>query len=249
MVHDHIKDYECDKCEYKCSSNGNLQKHTKAVHDKIKDYECDKCEFKCSTNGVLQKHTKAVHDKIKDYECDQCEFKCSQNDNLQRHINTVHLNIRNYQCEGCNYKCSENGNLQQHIQICKGKDNSDMSGLELRAKESLEQLGFFKDEDYIFNCTYSKLTDFCGRGLKPDFRFFKHKIIIETDGIQHYKHQSFGGISTEDAEEQFIKTQESDQIKNDFCRIYGYKMIRIKYTEIMNMLEILHSELDDIIEY
>ena len=123
-----------------------------------------------------------------------------------------------------------------------------MSGLEFKTKEALEILGFNQQEDYIFNHTYSKLTDYCGRLLRPDFRFIKHKIIIEVDGSQHYRVKEFGS-SKEEAEDNFKIIQENDKIKNDFCRIYGYKMIRIKYTEIMNLLEILHSDLDEIIEY
>jgi len=249
QVHDKIKDYECEKCEYTCSQNGDLQTHIKAVHDKIKDFECDLCDFKCSQNSNLQQHIKAVHDKIKNFECDLCEYKCSQNGTLQTHIKQVHDKIKNFECDLCEYKCSENGDLQKHILICKGSDHSNMSGLEFKAKEALETLGFIRDEDYIFNQSYSKLTDYCGKCLRPDFRFIRHKIIIEADGGQHYKPTTFGGISKERSEEQFIKTQENDQIKNDFCRIYGYKMIRIKYDQIMNMLEILHSELDEIITY
>jgi hypothetical protein len=182
------------------------------------------------------------------FKCDKCEYKCSFNCYLQQHIKQVHDKIKNFECDLCEYKCSTNSDLQRHIKICKGKDSSNMSGLEFKTKEALETLGFIRDEDYIFNQSYSKLTDYCGKCLRPDFRFIRHKIIIECDGSQHYKVKEFGS-SKEKAEEQFIKTQENDQIKNDFCRIYGYKMIRIKYDQIMNMLEILHSELDDIITY
>jgi hypothetical protein len=248
LVHDQIKDYECNQCDYKCSENGNLQKHIKSVHDKIKDYECELCEYKCSENGTLQKHIKSVHDKIKDYECELCEYKCSENGTLLQHIKSVHNQIKDYECELCDYKCSRNGTLQIHIQTCKGEDKSNMSGLEFKAKEALEILGFNQQEDYIFNQSYSKLTDYCGKRLRPDFRFIKHKIIIEVDGGQHYKPMMFGN-SQEEAEDNFKIIQDNDKIKNDFCRIYGYKMIRIKYTEIMNLLEILHSDLDEIIEY
>lgn len=211
--------FSCSECESKFASNCSLQTHIKRIHDKIKDHQCCKCKYKCSTKGDLEKHIKQVHDQIKDYECILCE-----------------------------YKCSTNVSLQSHIKICKGEDNSTMSGLEFKAKEALEILGFNQQEDYIFNQSYSKLTDYCGKKLRPDFRFIKHKIIIEVDGEQHYRVKEFGG-SKEEAKENFKSAQENDKIKNDFCRIYGYKMIRIKYTEIMNLLEILHSELDDIIEY
>ena len=75
----------CDK-EYKLK--GNLKQHIKAVHDKIKDFECDKCEFKCSANSHLKTHIKMVHDKIKDIECDKCDYKCSSNSDLKKHIKT-----------------------------------------------------------------------------------------------------------------------------------------------------------------
>ena len=250
-VHDKIKDFECDfeDCKHTCSSNGNLQKHIKQVHDKIKDFECEKCEFKCSRNDHLQKHIKAVHDKIKEFECELCEFKCSQSGDLQRHIKAVHDKIKDFECEKCEYKCSQKGDLQKHILICKGSDHSNKSGLELRTTEALEQLGFIEDIDYIFNSSYSKLTDYCGKHLRPDFRFLDHKIMIEADGEQHFKPATFCGISKERAEENFKLTKEYDQIKNNFCKKYGYKMIRIKHNEIKDVLEILQFELDKIIEY
>jgi hypothetical protein len=248
-VHDQIKNFECEKCEYKCSQNVDLQQHIKSVHDKIKDFECELCEYKCSKNGDLQKHIKQVHNKIKDYECELCEYKCSENGTLQQHIKQIHSKIKDFECTECEYKCSKNGDLQQHILICKGSDHSNKSGLELRTTEALEQLGFIEDIDYIFNSSYSKLTDFCGKKLRPDFRFLDHKIIIEADGKQHFKPQTFGGISSERSEELFKLTQEYDKIKDNFCEKFGYRMIRIKHNEIKDILSILHSELDDIITY
>jgi hypothetical protein len=249
QVHDQIKDFKCEICDFKCSENCTLQRHIKAVHDQIKDFECEKCDFKCSTNEILQNHIKRVHDQIKDFECEKCEYKCSSNGDLQGHIKAVHDQIKDFECELCDYKCSKNSTLQRHILTCKGKDTSNMSGLELRAKESLEQLGFIEDVDYIFNSSYSKLTDYCGRPLRPDFRFFDHKIFIEADGVQHFKPSNFSNISSERAEENFKKTQERDQIKNNFCEKFGYKMIRISHKDIKDVLSILQFELEDIICY
>ena len=248
-VHNKIKDFECELCDYKCSTNGDLQEHIKAVHNKIKDFECKLCDYKCSKNDTLQKHIKAVHNKIKDFECELCEYKCSQNNNLKQHIKQVHDKIKDFQCDLCEYKCSLNSALQTHILTCKGENHSNISGLELRTKEALEHLGFIEDVDYIFNSSYSKLTDYCGRHLRPDFRFFDHKIIIEADGEQHFKPRNFGNISQERAEENLKQTQECDQIKNNFCEKFRYKMIRISYKDIKDVLSILHSELDEVINY
>ena len=65
-MHDKIKDFKCDKCEYVCSSKGNLQKHVNIVHAKLKDFKCVKCDYVCSSNDTLKMHIKTVHAKIKD---------------------------------------------------------------------------------------------------------------------------------------------------------------------------------------
>jgi len=247
QVHDKIKNFKCYKCDYTFSANTDLKRHIKQVHDKIKDVQCNLCKYTCSKNSDLQRHIKQVHDKIKDIKCDRCEFKCSTNGHLKQHIKQVHDKIKDFNCDRCDYTCSSNSSLQNHILICKGEDHSNMSGLELRTKESLSTLGFVENEDYIFNSSYSKLTDFCGRPLRPDFRFIHHKIMIECDGIQHNVPSSFGGYK-EEAEDNLKKIQESDNIKNEFCEKYCYKMIRINYNEIKNVLEILHYKLLDIID-
>ena len=108
---------------------------------------------------------------------------------------------------------------------------------------------FLEDIDYIFNSSYSKLTDYCGKRLRPDIRFFDHKIIIEADGRQHFEAVTFGNISQERAEEIFKLTQENDKIKNNFCEKFGYKMIRISHKDIKDILSILQVELEEEINY
>jgi uncharacterized Zn-finger protein len=240
QVHDKIKDVQCSLCEYKFSTKGNLKTHIKQVHDKIKDFECTLCEYKCSEKNTLKKHIKQVHDKIKNFECTLCKFKCSLNSNLKRHIKIVHDKIKDFECTLCEYKCSQKSTLKRHIEICTGDLN--ISSLEFNVKNSLINLGFIENDDYIFNSSYFKLTDFCGRPLRPDFRFLYFKCIIEADGKQHSKPINFGGISNEEAEINFKYTQKCDTIKNKFCEKFGYKMIRIKHDE-KNILGFLHSEL------
>jgi len=119
----------------------------------------------------------------------------------------------------------------------------------MRCKEALTDLGFIEDVDYIYNHTFSELTDYCGQHLRPDFRFINHKIMIECDGSQHYKVKEFGASSKEEAEKNFEKTKSNDKVKDEFCDQFGYKMIRMPYWDIMNMLEILSVELYDIVEW
>jgi len=63
------------------------------------------------------------------------------------------------------------------------------------------------------------------RALPFDFYLPEHKICIEYDGIQHFKIIDFFG------EESFKQTQKHDEIKNEFCKKNGIKLIRIKYDE------------------
>lgn len=115
QVHDKIKDHKCGRCDYKCSTKGDLNQHIKQVHDKIKDHKCNQCDFKCSAKGQLKEHIKQVHNKIKDFECTQCHYKCSFNKTLNQHIKMVHNKIKDILCSQCDYTCSTNSHLKQHI--------------------------------------------------------------------------------------------------------------------------------------
>jgi len=254
QVHTKIKDCICniEDCNFKCSSNSSLQTHIKQVHTRIKDFECfyEDCDYKCSSNGALQIHIKAVHNHIKDCICvvEECDFKCSSNSHLQQHIKQVHTRIKDFICniEGCNYKCSSKGDLQKHIQICTGSRN--ISSGEMKVINCLEELGLYEGIDYIHNSTFPELTLYSSKFLRFDFRLINHKIIIEFDGRQHFKPINFGGISKEQALKNFEDQQVSDRIKDEFCKKFEYKMIRISYKQFPEILSILHKELLDILQ-
>lgn len=85
------------------------------------------------------------------------------------------------------------------------------------------------------------------RNIKPlpfDFVIFNNwkleKIVafIEFDGEQHDKPSDFFG-----GEEEFIKRQKNDQIKNDFARKNEIPLIRIKYKDLNNINSVLQTEL------
>ena len=114
QVHDKIKVFECDKCAYKCVQKDTLKRHIKNTHNKIKDVACNLCDYKCSQNYNLKIHNKAVHNKIKDIECKLCNYTCSSKGDLKRHNRCVHDKIKDIECKLCDYKCSSNGNLKKH---------------------------------------------------------------------------------------------------------------------------------------
>ena len=73
-----------------------------------------------------------------------------------------------------------------------------------------------------------------------DFYIPSKNVLIEFDGEQHFKvtrNETFGG------KEVLKKIKENDRIKNNYCKQNNIKLIRIKYTEINKISEILDKML------
>ena len=77
-------------------------------------------------------------------------------------------------------------------------------------------------------------------GYQARFDFYvNNEYIIEYDGRQHF----IQGDGIYDNSEKFIKTQEHDRIKNEYCDKNNIPIIRIPYTELDNItLEMLQPE-------
>ena len=66
--------------------------------------------------------------------------------------------------------------------------------------------------------------------LKFDFYLPDYNCCIEYDGKQHFEPiDYFGGKNG------FIKTQERDDIKNQYCKNNDIKLIRIPYTDLKKL--------------
>lgn len=77
-----------------------------------------------------------------------------------------------------------------------------------------------------------------GHLARFDF-YVNDEYIIEYDGRQHF----IQGNGVYDNEEKFMKTQEHDRIKNEYCAQHNIPIIRIPYTELDNItLEMLQPE-------
>ena len=67
----------------------------------------------------------------------------------------------------------------------------------------------------------------------PQYRFdfyINNSYLVEYDGIQHFSYNGYGW----NTEENFKKTRQGDQIKNNFCFINQIPLIRIPYTQKEN---------------
>jgi very-short-patch-repair endonuclease len=74
--------------------------------------------------------------------------------------------------------------------------------------------------------------------LRFDFWIEKHNLLIEYDGVQHYKPRKFFG-----GESGFRTTQINDKIKTEYALNNGYNILRIPYTERMNLSGILENNI------
>ena len=108
------KSFECDQCDYKCTTPGDLNIH-KLIHSKEKTFKCDQCQHEFTTAGNLKIH-KRIHTGEKPFECDQCEMKFTQSHHLKVH-KRIHLNEKPYKCDQCEKMFSDPSNLRNHKRI------------------------------------------------------------------------------------------------------------------------------------
>lgn len=106
------------------------------------------------------------------------------------------------------------------------------SSLEREVREVLEQMGEEFFQQHIFDECRNEMV------LPFDFYIQKKNIAIEVDGIHHFEPIDYYG-----GEEQFKKQKIRDEIKNNFCKDNGIKLIRIPYWEVKNASIILQKEL------
>ncbi|MDM0587719.1 hypothetical protein QTH25_13160 [Clostridium perfringens] len=90
----------------------------------------------------------------------------------------------------------------------------------------------FKREYRFEDCKYKQLLPF-------DFYISNYNLCIEFDGRQHFESFEFYG-----GEQEFKLTQIRDEIKNNYCKDNGVKLIRIPYWELDNIERILDEEFD-----
>ena len=103
-------------------SKKSLAHHIKTVHDKIKDFVCEHCQYACSEITTLKNHIKAVHDKIKDNICHTCgkgfalmaafKLHLKKHDTLKvKHKNETVIS----KCQLCNRDFNHLGHLERHM--------------------------------------------------------------------------------------------------------------------------------------
>jgi len=120
--------------------------------------------------------------------------------------------------------------------------NSHLSGTgcpRCKTSKGEEKINKWLDENKI-KYTYQKKFPKC-RNKNPlsfDFYLPDNNLLIEYDGVQHFKPvKHFGGING------FIKRQKHDKIKNEFAKDNNIELLRIPYNEFNNIEYILNNQI------
>lgn len=101
-----------------------------------------------------------------------------------------------------------------------------MSKGEIYIADWLNEQGIDFFKEYVFpDCKYKNV-------LRFDFYIPSYNTAIEFDGEGHYMPICFGGISLEQAEDNFELYRLRDEIKNNYCQEHNINLIRIGYDSL-----------------
>lgn len=110
-----------------------------------------------------------------------------------------------------------------------------MSKGENKIQEKLNELNIIYKKEFSFKELWNKNHTSI---LEFDFALFKNNklvCLIEYDGIQHFIPTFPLNGSLIEKQEAFIKIQENDKIKNDFCKNNNILLFRISYKNDINL--------------
>lgn len=142
-----------------------------------------------------------------------------------------HSNYMGVRCNFCDYEWemtftnAKKGNSCPKCKISKGE--REVSRLLKKYEIPYEMQKTFED------CLYK-------RKLKFDFFIESKKIIIEYNGVQHYKLVHFS-LSEEKNIKEFKETKIRDKIKKSFCKKNGIKLITISYKNFKEIESIIQT--------
>lgn len=94
------------------------------------------------------------------------------------------------------------------------------------------------------NIKFIKEYKLGGTNYRYDYYLTDLNILLEYDGIQHFKPIPFFG-----GEESFIYTKESDAFKNTLAETHNIPLIRISYWYISNLQDVLNNKLRMYVKY
>ncbi|KAK6628453.1 hypothetical protein RUM43_002268 [Polyplax serrata] len=110
--------FECQICNKKMLSKGELNAHHQKVHDNV-EVTCGTCNKKFKNKIRLNSHL-IVHREERPYVCDQCGQSFKWSNVLKVHMQW-HRQEKNFLCSECGKKFTAKKNLLEHLNIHTGK--------------------------------------------------------------------------------------------------------------------------------
>jgi len=251
----HIRGRGCAQCSQKfqyhnqdsmikkfISIHGNRYDYSKSIYKGVKN----KIIITCREHGDFYQR---VDGHFQGNGCKTCADALASSrfyfshDALIESFNKVHLNRYDYSLidyKNCRTKitiiCDKHGTFQQkpkdHL-AGKGCPSCKSSKGEAKIRNFLDLHGIFYQEQYPL-CP----NPFTGFSLRSDFYVPSFNMIIEFDGIQHFQPiLHWGGLDG------FLKNQQRDNIKNQFCLSNNINLLRISYLDLKKIDIILSKNL------
>ena len=121
-VHENIRLFQCDLCDYKYPTHKSLKDHKESVHEG-KKLLCKICENFYAID-YLPHHIALVHDKTKkkQFLCHQCSSSFFNKSAMENHIRIVHNGLRPFPCPICEKKFPTRSQVSGHIKSVHNKE-------------------------------------------------------------------------------------------------------------------------------
>ena len=264
-AYSHLAGHGCFKCSVEKNASSTRKttecfiEEAKKTHGLVYDYSKTIYESRhkkiiiiCKIHGDF---TQIAGDHLRGMGCLKCgqkscaDFCRDTTEDFVRKAKVIHKDKYDYSksiyaasSKKVEIVCKRHGSFFQrpsaHIHLKQGCPICDESKGERKIFEFLTNKGVFFDKQKTFNDCKS----IAGRRLKFDFFIPSKNLLIEYDGEQHFKKVCIGGnhfMSNDDLKD--IKSR--DKIKTVYAKIKGIRLLRIKYTKLNKIEEILSNKL------
>jgi hypothetical protein len=230
IANNHLKGFKCENI--KGLTQEEFIKKSKEIHGDKYDYSLVnfknvRGKIKLIKDGEIYEQFAYAH--LQGKSPDKAPFKITKEEFIKRSIE-IHGDMFDYSlvdCKGSHSKIKIIYNGKVYHQILKDHIRGNIPRGTLLESKGVRDISKYLEgnnieyirEHYYENC---KNINY----LRFDFYLPKLNILIEYDGIQHFKViEQWGG------EEGLKKRQINDQIKNDYCEKNRIPLLRISYLE------------------
>lgn len=231
--------------------DSNLKHNNKFDYSKVEwKGVLDKVIITCPIHGDFEQKP---NDHLTGYGCNKCRpnTPLTQTEFLKR-VYKIHgdrydysLTIYKNRVTKIDILCYKHGLFQpraeNHLRGT-GCPKCKSSQGELKITSLLNELNI----EFVFQKTYENCKSNKGRILRYDFYIPSYNLLIEYQGEQHYQipYKTFGGLSKNQAEDLFKRTQENDLLKKEFALDNEIGFLEISFDQYKNIDNILKQRLN-----